>query len=415
MYKLTLGADGMFFENDLQFLRDILKKCHIDTHIAEPSEPLCAVTGQRLSASLGAPSEHTSTEEFIGRLEPKTLYRLTADHGPAYLCILLPFSAPKVLFIGPYLPSPMSRELMLENARKHSVSQKNLKYINEYCSSLQTLLPDDHLFSVINTFCEMIWKSPSFAIVDVTGERSKPMSPTSEASGFDDTLMEMRTMEMRYDFENELMEAVSLGQIHKEPQLLAAFSGPYFEKRVADPLRNAKNYGIIMNTLLRKAAQKGGVHPMYLDSISSSFAKKIEQLGSASDSFELMCDMFRSYCRLVRKHTMKDYSPTVQKTILLIESDLSADLSLAALAQSQSISAGYLSAVFKKETGKTLSEYIREKRVEFAQHLLSTTHLQIQTVASSCGIMDVQYFSKLFKKQTGKTPKEYRESIKKQS
>jgi len=109
---------------------------------------------------------------------------------------------------------------------------------------------------------------------------------------------------------------------------------------------------------------------------------------------------------------MKDYSPAVQKTILIIDSELSSDLSLTSLSARQNISAGYLSAVFKKETGKTLSEYIREKRIESAIHLLQTTHLQIQTVALHCGIMDVQYFSKMFKKQTGKTPKEYRESIK---
>ena len=95
----------------------------------------------------------------------------------------------------------------------------------------------------------------------------------------------------------------------------------------------------------------------------------------------------------------------------MIDTDLSADLSLSALAEHQGISLGYLSTVFKKETGKTISEYVREKRINHAIHLLGTTHLQVQTVALHCGIMDVQYFSKIFKKQTGKTPKEYRESM----
>ena len=110
---------------------------------------------------------------------------------------------------------------------------------------------------------------------------------------------------------------------------------------------------------------------------------------------------------------MGDYSPTVQKSIVIIESDLSAYLTLSSIAEQQNISPGYLSAVFKKETGKTITEYIREKRVKHAIYLLETTHLQIQTVALHCGIVDLQYFSKIFKKHTGKTPKEYRESIKK--
>jgi YesN/AraC family two-component response regulator len=167
-----------------------------------------------------------------------------------------------------------------------------------------------------------------------------------------------------------------------------------------------------MNTLSRKAAENGGVHPVYLDKISSDFAIKIEQMNSVAEARELMHDMFRSYCRLVRRHSLKNYSLVVQKTILLIDSDLAANLSLSTLAENQSVSPGYLSTIFRKETGKTVSAYIREKRIKHATHLLTTTKLQIQTIALHCGIMDMQYFSKIFKKQTGKTPKEYRESIK---
>ena len=109
---------------------------------------------------------------------------------------------------------------------------------------------------------------------------------------------------------------------------------------------------------------------------------------------------------------MKSYSPIIQKTITIIDSDLSSNLTLSSLAEVLNVSGGYLSTVFKKETGKTVTEYIRDSRMKHASYLLGSTHLQIQTVALHCGIMDVQYFSKLFKKHTGKTPKEYRESAK---
>ena len=213
----------------------------------------------------------------------------------------------------------------------------------------------------------------------------------------------------RYVFENELMRAVSLGQQHKENLLSAAFDSQMFEKRTSDPVRNAKNYCIIMNTLLRKAAEQGGVHPIHIDRISSRFANKIELMSDTKALSALMREMFSSYCRFVYKHTMKQYSPPVKKTILIIDADISAELSLNDLAKQQGISAGYLATVFKKETGKTVGEYITDKRIDHAAYLLSTTSLQIQTVALHCGIMDVQYFSKIFKKKMGKTPKEYRE------
>ena len=167
-----------------------------------------------------------------------------------------------------------------------------------------------------------------------------------------------------------------------------------------------------MNTLLRKAAEAGGVHPVYIDNVSSAFAQKIEQTTSTTDGGALMHEIFKGYCRLVRKHSMKDYSPIVQKSIIFIDSNLSASLSLSSISAAQNVSAGYLSTIFKKETEKTITEYIAERRVKHASHLLTTTHLQIQTIALHCGIMDVQYFSKVFKKYTGKTPKEYRDSLK---
>jgi YesN/AraC family two-component response regulator len=222
-------------------------------------------------------------------------------------------------------------------------------------------------------------------------------------------------MERRYHYENELMDAVTHGQSRKLATLFSAVaedSDGYFQKRVPDPLRNAKNYCIIMNTLLRKAAERGGVHPIHLDSLSSSYALKIEQLQNAKNTRELMSEMFSSYCRLVRKHSMKSYSPIVQKVILLIDSDLSANLSLSSLAATQNVSPGYLSTIFKRETGKTITEYISDERIKLASRLLTTTHLQVQTIALHCGIIDVQYFSKTFKKKTGKTPKEYREYAK---
>ena len=167
-----------------------------------------------------------------------------------------------------------------------------------------------------------------------------------------------------------------------------------------------------MNTLLRKAAEQGGVHPLYIDRISSNFAKKIELVSDNNEIANLMKEIFSTYCRAVYQNNTQKYSTIVKRTLLIIDSDISSELSLAILAKKQGISSGYLATIFKRETSKTISEYIIDKRMNYAMHLLNTTSLQIQTIAMHCGIMDAQYFSKMFKKQIGKTPKEYRESLK---
>ena len=225
----------------------------------------------------------------------------------------------------------------------------------------------------------------------------------------EELLREMKRMEQRYAFENELCRAVEEGRLHMEERLLGAFSATLFERRTPDLLRNAQNYGIIMNTLLRKSAERGGVHPVELDRISSSFAAAIEALPSLDKVEELMTDMFRTYCHLVRDHSTAGLPAAVQATVLRIHADLAADLSAGALAEAQGVTTAYLSAAFRRATGVTLSEYVRLRRMKHAAHLLAHTSLQIQTVALHCGILDLRYFSRLFKEQYGLTPSQYRE------
>lgn len=108
---------------------------------------------------------------------------------------------------------------------------------------------------------------------------------------------------------------------------------------------------------------------------------------------------------------MKGYSLLIRKILVRIDSDLTADLSLKAQADFLEVNSSYLSTLFKKETGTTLTEYVNRKRIEHGIFLLNTTHMQIQTIAQCCGIPDVNYFTKTFKKIVGRTPKEYRNHV----
>lgn len=71
----------------------------------------------------------------------------------------------------------------------------------------------------------------------------------------------------------------------------------------------------------------------------------------------------------------------------------------------------FFRTVFKKETNSTLTDYVNRKRIEHAIMLLNSTSMQIQTIATHCGIPDLNYFTKVFKKYIQMTPKEYRTKI----
>ena len=403
----------MSYAGELALLHDVFQKSRVSISRIEKKNITDLSEESSFFATDDSP-EASARRLFSHELAPHTLYKQTDAYRRAWVYLLLPDGEePTVLLIGPYLPTQLSEEALLEMSEENGLSPQMQRTVREYYTSLPVLRDTSLLFVMLETFCERIWHRPSFAVVDVNREHQMPASvlhSEPHTDSFDDHLVHMKVLEQRYGFENEMIHAVALGQIHKEKQFLPGFEAMQLEMRSASPLRSAKNYSIIMNTLLRKAAEEGGVHPVYLDRISSDFARKIEDISVLSAFPTLMHEMFCSYCRLVRKHSTRRFSPAVQKAVLLIDSDLSAPLTLATLAAAEGLSEGYLATVFKKEIGKTVSEYVREKRMKHAAHLLTTTRLQIQTIALHCGIMDVQYFSKLFKKHTGKTPKEYRET-----
>lgn len=181
-----------------------------------------------------------------------------------------------------------------------------------------------------------------------------------------------------------------------------------YQKRLADPLRNIKNYCIICNTLLRKAAERGGVHPLHLDRVSGHFARQIETTPTLDKSNHLIGDMIRAYCRLVRTHAGGHYSAVVQKTLTYIDANLSKELSLSGLAELMQITPGYLSSLFHRETGQTLAAHINAQRMKIALQLLGSTRLQVQNIAQLSGFSDPNYFSKQFKRHYGLTPLQYR-------
>ena len=399
----------MRYQGELSFLRDVYEKSHLHT------EELSVKSAREyLEAKPGI----GSLETFFSKMRDGRVYGICDSLKCRYLFFLLPGAEKDtVLTVGPFLSAGIGEAERLEIAEKNKLSLKEQRYLGEYYLSLPILTEESHLMIMLRSFCEKIWHSPVFEISEIDAAPYAEDAPMSKSMPDmeEDTFINVSAMENRYAAENEMMRAVELGLSQTEFPFGKIESVGFFENRTADPLRNAKNYGIIMNTLLRKAAEKGGLHPIQLDRISTDFALRLEKSASVSESTALMLEMFRSYCRLVRKHRLKGYSITVQKIILSIDADISENLSSGTLAKKHGISVGYLSTVFKKETGKTVSEYIRDRRMEYARYLLGSTKLQIQTVAFNSGIMDVQYFSKIFKKHFGQTPSEFRTSAQKQT
>ena len=194
-------------------------------------------------------------------------------------------------------------------------------------------------------------------------------------------------LEQRYESENRILDAVARGDEEAAIEAMHQHSRFTYGGRFEGTLYQQKNKMIVLNTLLRKAIEPSKVHPYYIDAISSKYSRIIEEANEVPN--EMMWQMTRDYCAYVRRYSLKEYSPAVQKVM-------------------NYVSPSYLSALFKQETGSTLIDYINTQRVNRAAQLLVQNNHTIAAVAEEVGILDVNYFTKIFKKTLGVTPTRYR-------
>lgn len=86
-------------------------------------------------------------------------------------------------------------------------------------------------------------------------------------------------------------------------------------------------------------------------------------------------------------------------------------ISVEEMASEVYLSPGYLSVVFKDETGVTLNRFVREVRMEKAKELLETTSKKIGQIAKEVGFTNSSYFCRSFKEFFGASPESCRKGI----
>lgn len=409
-----IGVSNLFYKKELDFFIKSFEALKIRTTvITEKNIPEDIDMGIRRLLNLQEDYNRFLNENlYYNRNEINVVTDMFMCN---YIFIPLPESkSPSILVLGPY-----TKELITKNSINKKIVESSLpSYINIQLEKFYGAVPyfpnEDTILALVNAFGDLIFKGiENFTIIHKHLEREVEIPVFLQGNNQPretEPWMAVQLLERRYAKENELIDAVSKGLTHKAEMIFTNISPETaLERRLTDSLRNTKNFLIILNTLLRKGAEQGKVHPFHIDTVSSDFALKIEATQSVEECGELLKYMVKKYCRLVNKHSQKNYSLLIQKVITQIESDIASDLSLNNLARIFEVNPSYLSTLFKKETGSTLTDYVNKQRIERAKELLISTNIQIQNIAQRCGMLDVNYFTKTFKKYTDLTPKKYRE------
>lgn len=396
----------------LGFVRDLLENNRIPTHfISSPSDDLTWLDG-RLRSDILRDYQPALLQEFLSTLKGSTIYHIKDTFQCSYSFLCIPGSE-LTMVCGPVLFEEIRPSRLNDIVAKKQLPQELRAVLQNYYLRLPSFPVPSVYYSIFLTLGNCLFGEDQYATIyqDMNDIDKWYEAYSVQYQNAKNSTMNIEMIEMRYALEAQMLEAVFTGNEAKAMALVSKLSSLTMPHRMSDELRDYKDYTIAFNTLFRKKAEEAGVHPIHIDLCSNQHVQLIEQITSKEQCHTVWSRIVLDYCRLIRKHTLKDYSLLTQKIITYINSDLTADLSLKAMSDWLNVNASYLSTLFKKEVGIPLTDFVNRQRIEQAKKLLVVTELPTKTIAQLCGIPDIYYFSRLFKKRTGITPKLYRESI----
>ncbi|MGK9251778.1 response regulator transcription factor [Paenibacillus humicus] len=101
-------------------------------------------------------------------------------------------------------------------------------------------------------------------------------------------------------------------------------------------------------------------------------------------------------------------SPVLRQIKAYIADHMDRDVTREELAEHVFLNPAYLSRLFRKETGKVLTDYILQEKMRAAAQRLTGTDESVSAIAAGLGYGNFSYFARLFRKVYGKNPHEFR-------
>ncbi len=176
----------------------------------------------------------------------------------------------------------------------------------------------------------------------------------------------------------------------------------------AEELRQTAGKGYIA---AEHAAERGGRLPqLFRQLLDLSLAPPPYREKLAACSLELLLTELSRECCAEISSSSNEFSPLITSVREWTAENCARRLTIAEIAAQFHYNAEYLSSIFKKETGETLSAYLLHSRIERSKALL-TAGASVKEAAFSSGFSDEKYFMRQFRRLEGTTPLRFKNAF----
>jgi AraC-like DNA-binding protein len=141
---------------------------------------------------------------------------------------------------------------------------------------------------------------------------------------------------------------------------------------------------------------------------SDYYINQISSVKTRSQAKKFYTELAETFFELSTRKRLELYSFHIEKSVKYIDQKLYTQLTLNDVAKNVGLTPQYLTTLFRQETGKTLYQYIAERKIDESKMLLLYTSESMTTIASSLGFSSSAHFSSVFRRLTGHNPTEYR-------
>lgn len=211
-----------------------------------------------------------------------------------------------------------------------------------------------------------------------------------------------------YQFELRFLDYVKRGRKDKIDWIFNTIDKTYTVHLADNSLDTIKIKFISLTTLLTRLAIDEGVPLDSAFSLSDSLIQHLPNIRSSQECLKYIKYASYEFIELIH-HTSKQCSSLMNQCIRYIDTHLYEKITLLDLEDATSHSSVYISSRFKQELGITFSQYLLNKKIEEAKHLLLFTDHSFQEISTLLNFTSQSHFTQRFKQVTGQTPKAYRD------
>lgn len=187
------------------------------------------------------------------------------------------------------------------------------------------------------------------------------------------------------------------------------FENEQYGKLSANKLMNIRYHYVVSVSLITRLCVEHGLDRELAYTLSDLYISEMDKLSRPEQILNLYNQMQLAFTKKMSELPKKKiHSIQIVKAMNYVCSHRTEKMTAESIADILGISRGYLSTLFKKETGISISDYIRREKLGAAANMLIYSDFSYSDIAEYFGFASQSHFIQCFKRELGCTPSEYR-------